>query len=208
MNRTLTALHSTHTMLYPMSDISFNFEELVSLPTLFSLLSSQLRIQKQFYRFHPEEDQNIHPKSTFDLDMDGTRIRDRGSRWLTWITDCKFYWGKTKYFEVVVEAISMNRFIMLGICEKDIYPAATCISENRLYIGEHHYEVKAGDKLGLLFDGAKNAAFYCLNGKILKQIFNYRPELWEDKNVPRYAVACMACGNNIIRINNDALMPI
>ncbi len=176
----------------------------VPITTIYSFLSSKFRVHKEFYRFYPEDDELIHPKEAYILDMDGTRLTDTYDRWLTFLSDCTIFWGQVKYFEVVVEDIGKCKFIMIGMTPKKHYPAHSCLSQLR-YSPSTSSTIQAGTRVGVLFDTKKGVAHLFIDGKYERKVFKINE--WDNKDIPRYAVVSMACGSNRLRINNNAVIP-
>lgn len=195
-----------------MADIVFEFsDETIPLTKLFTHLSTKLRsATKQHYKFYAE---SIHPKDAYVLDMEDTRITDTAKCWYTFRTDCFVRWGEVKYFETIAEKINVNKFIMIGLVTEQYFQqsAGTCIFGMRFYPSDHGLGpvsqniLVEGTRIGILFDTQRDQATLYIDGKKHKQLFDFSG--WKNKDEKHFVVVCMACGNNCLRINNDATEP-
>jgi hypothetical protein len=180
--------------LFEISDIdiiAIGESEPTSLTVLFSHLSLHLQTgNKRKIRFIPSTQ-----IPSYTLEDDDTHLTDKGSSaWYTFLTDATVV-DTVVYFELQVFKVYLG-FIMIGIANKDYYAPTSCLS-SRLYFNDHR--IIDNCKVGVLFDGQKKNALWYLDGK--KQ----GPVHFDDWN--GNVVVCLACGQNDVKINNDAETP-
>ncbi len=195
-----------------MADTRFDFsDDTISLTKLFTHLSTKLRSStKQHYKFYADD---IHPKDAYMIDMEDTRITDTSKCWYTYRTDCFVRWGDVKYFEVIAEKINTNRFIMIGLVDERYFQqsAGTCIHGMRFYPSDHglgpasQNALADGTHIGILYDTQRDRAILYIDGKKYQHLFDFSG--WTNKDEKRFVVVCMACGDNCLQINNNAIEP-
>jgi hypothetical protein len=208
--RVIKPLETALEMLLPITDIDFHFhqEQTDGASTLcytFSELSVKIRTHNKktdFLQFLTEP----YVPSGIQIDQHGTRISDNESNiWHTVRMNKNLKHGDLYFFEIKLVKMK-HKFIMIGFGFDDqSYPTDDCLGI-RFYAVDYRF-VSQGSTLGFICDIRESLCaklYLIVDGTPKGRVFE---QARKNDDLTLFPVISLACGGNVVRINNAAKFP-